>query len=282
MRSSKTSRRSFGGNAVFAWRAFPARGDASPGAYLTVPALRSAGIRVAFTTRLGGYSGDGYSSLNLSFFSGDDPDVVRANRARALEVLGADPASWTSGRQVHGDAVARVTQEEQGSGAASPDTTLAGIDALWTDVPGAVLAVLIADCVPVLIADPAGRRIATVHAGWRGLTNGVVENAVDSMGGDRSGMLAFIGPSIGPCCYEVGEDVARAARDALGEDVERRNGSIRVDLWGGATTALRRAGVTNVHLAALCTRCEPHRFYSHRAGHAARQGLLAMIEGDAA
>jgi len=87
---------------VFAWRAFPARGDASPGAYLAVPALESAGIRIAFTTRHGGFSGDPFSSLNLSFFSGDDPDVVMANRARAMAVIGGDPASWTSGRQVHG------------------------------------------------------------------------------------------------------------------------------------------------------------------------------------
>lgn len=263
---------------MFAWRAFPARGDASPGAYLAVPALESAGIRVAFTTRHGGFSDDPFSSLNLSFFSGDDPGVVMANRARALEVLGGDPMSWTSGRQVHGAQPAHVDGNERGAGADSPDTTLPGIDALWTDKPGAVLAVLIADCVPVLLADPVNRRIATVHAGWRGMTSGVIEATVDAMGGAAGALMAFIGPSIGPCCYEVGDDVAEPARARLGPEVERRNGTVRVDLWGGARIALRRAGVSSIHLSALCTRCEPHRFFSHRAGHAARQGLLATID----
>jgi purine-nucleoside/S-methyl-5'-thioadenosine phosphorylase / adenosine deaminase len=263
---------------VFAWRAFPARGDASPGAYLTVPALEGAGIRVAFTTRHGGFSGDPFSSLNLSFFSGDDRDVVIANRARALAAIGADGPSWTSGRQVHGAQPARVTPDEKGAGSDGPDSTLAGIDALWTDEPGAVLAILIADCVPVLLADPVARRIATVHAGWRGMTSGVIEATVTAMGGDPSTLTAFIGPSIGPCCYEVGEDVAEPARAALGPGIERRNGSVRVDLWGGARIALRRAGVSSIHVSTLCTRCEPHRFFSHRAGHAARQGLLATID----
>jgi YfiH family protein len=244
--------------------------------------LESAGIRVAFTTRHGGFSDDPYSSLNLSFFSGDDADVVKANRARALTTLGGDPASWTSGRQVHGTEPVRVTDRERGSGADSPDSTIAGVDALWTDEPGTVLAVLIADCVPVLLADPARRRIGVVHAGWRGMTGGVIEATVASMGGETSKLLAFIGPSIGPCCYEVGEDVAGPARASLGPEVERRNGAVRVDLWGGARVALRRAGVSAIQLSALCTRCEPHRFFSHRAGHAARQGLLAMIQERAA
>jgi YfiH family protein len=271
---------------VFAWRAFPARGDASPGAYLAVPALESAGIRVAFTTRHGGFSDDPYSSLNLSFFSGDDADVVKANRERALAVLGGDPASWTSGRQVHGAQPIHVTENERGSGADAPESTIAGIDALWTDEPGTVLAVLIADCVPVLLADPVRKRIGVVHAGWRGMTSGVIEATVASMGGqmgtEPGELLAFIGPSIGPCCYEVGEDVAGPARASLGPDVERRNGTVRIDLWGGARVALRRAGVSAIQLSALCTRCEPHRFFSHRAGHAARQGLLAVIQDRAA
>ncbi|MGZ4212008.1 MAG: peptidoglycan editing factor PgeF [Actinomycetota bacterium] len=263
---------------MFAWRAFHAQGDASPGAYLTVPALQSAGIRVAFTTRHGGYSADAFSSLNLSFLSGDDHATVMANRARALEAIGGDPASWTSGRQVHGALSARVTAAERGAGSASPDTTLEGTDALWTDEPATVLAVLIADCVPVLLADPARRRIGVVHAGWRGMTSGIIEATAASMEGDPGALNAFIGPSIGPCCYEVGPDVSEPARRALGPEVEHRNGSVRVDLWEGARIALRRAGVTTVHLAALCTRCEPSRFYSHRAGHVARQGLLATIE----
>jgi polyphenol oxidase len=264
---------------VFAWRAFPAQGDASPGAYLTVPALDGAGIRVAFTTRHGGYSNDGFSSLNLSFFSGDDPELVRANRMRALGALGAPLAAWTSGRQVHGARVEQIDPTLAGRGADSPDSTIPGIDAMWTDEPRVALAVLTADCVPILLADPERGCIASVHAGWRGMTEGVIEAAVAAMGGDPAGMLAFIGPSIGPCCYEVGEEVADVARAALGPEVERRNGSVRLDLWTGARIALRRSGVTAITTAALCTKSEPHRFYSHRAGDTARQGLIAYRVG---
>lgn len=266
---------------MFAWRAYAARGDASPGAYCTVPSLGAAGIRVAFTTRQGGISADPYRSLNLSFLSGDEPERVRANRARVLGELGASPDAWTAGRQVHGARAARVGMAERGSGAASPDTAIAETDALWTEEPDVALAVLTADCVPILLAGVMRRRIGVVHAGWRGLVAGVVEVAVGAMG--RDGLSAFVGPAIGPCCYEVGPEVAEAAVAALGAGVVRENGSVplRLDLWEGARRALREAGVTDVSAAALCTRCEPHRFYSHRAGDTGRQGLVAVI-GDGA
>jgi YfiH family protein len=241
-----------------------------------VPALESAGIRVAWTTRLGGASAEPFASLNLSFVSGDEADTVRANRARALSAVGAAPEGWTSGKQVHGAAVARVGAAERGSGAFDPGTTIAGTDALWTGEPGAALAVLVADCVPILLADPQRRRIAVVHAGWRGLVAGVIGNAAREMGGAP---LAFVGPAIGPCCFEVGEDVAGPARDALGARVVRDGArKPHVDLWAGARAALRAAGVRDVMSCDLCTRCEPHRFYSHRAGDTGRQGLLAVIE----
>jgi YfiH family protein len=249
------------------------------GAYLTMPALAGAGIRVAFTTRHGGVSGDPYSSLNLSFVSGDDPAAVLSNRARSLAAIGARPEAWTSGRQVHGAGVAGVGRAEAGAGSHSPETTLAATDAVWTEEPGIVLAVLTADCVPVLLADAARGRIAAVHAGWRGLVAGVIEAAAEAMGAGAS-TTACLGPSIGPCCYEVGEDVAGAAAASLGNDVVRGGDGARLtlDLWRSARIALRRAGIGDVRPSALCTRCEPHRFYSHRAGDVARQGLLAMIE----
>src|SRR5438067_13348366 len=98
---------------------------------------------------------------------------------------------------------------------------------MWTDEPGVVLAVLIADCVPVLLVDPAARRIATVHAGWRGMTSGVIEATVRAMGGAPDALMASIGPSTGPCCYEAGDDAAEAARAALGPAGERRKGAAR-------------------------------------------------------
>ena len=224
-------------------------------------------------------SDDPYRSLNLSYVSGDDPQLVRANRARVMDALGARLESWTSGRQIHGSAVARVTARERGSGADVPGSTIPDTDALWTDEPGTALAVLTADCVPLLLADPARRRIGVVHAGWRGLVAGVIERAVEAMG--EPGVLdATIGPAIGPCCYEVGDEVASEAAAALGDDVVRDGprGRLHLDLWRGGLDALRRAGVHAVRLAGLCTRCEPHRFFSHRAGDAGRQGLIVSLE----
>jgi len=270
---------------VFAWRALLTRngaatpGAAAPGAYLTVPALHRAGIRVAFTTRHGGFSDATHASLNLSYPSGDDPSTVRRNRARVLDALGLDQQAWTGGKQVHGAGVARVTGAERGAGA-EPGTSIPDVDALWTDEPGIALTVRTADCVPIVVVDPSRPAIAAIHAGWRGLVAGVVEAAVEAMGGG-DGTIAFVGPSIGPCCYEVGEEVAEQARAALGDDVVRVGSRERphVDLWRGTTIALRRAGLQDARSTMLCTRCEPHRFYSHRAGDTGRQALVATIAG---
>jgi YfiH family protein len=206
---------------------------------------------------------------------------VRANRALALDALGAEPSAWTSGKQVHETAVVHADEDRRGAGAFDAATTIAGTDGLWTSTPGVALAVLTADCVPVVVADPNGRRVAALHAGWRGLTAGILERGVEALreqGSAPAELMAFVGPAIGPCCYEVGDDVAAAARDALGEDaVVKGPEKAHVDLWTGARIALARAGVTRVWLAGLCTRSEPHRFYSHRAGATGRQGAIVML-----
>jgi len=256
---------------MFSWRAFSTGDGNTPGAYLTVPALALAGIHVAFTARAGGAGRGPFDALDLSLVSGDDPDVVGANRARALAAIGAEPGAWTSGGQIHGATVAHTGAADRGRGSESADSAIPGTDALWTEEPGIALAVLVADCVPVLLADPVRKRIAVVHAGRRGLIAGVVENAARAMGGE---LQAYVGPAIGPCCYDVGEDVAAEMRAAFGDETVRDG---RADLWRATRMALQHAGVRRAATTALCTRCEPHRFFSHRAGHSARQGLLAMI-----
>jgi polyphenol oxidase len=261
---------------MFAWRALAREPGASPGAVLTVPELARHGIEVAFTTRLGGRSGAPFASLNLSYSSGDDPEVVRRNRGRALAAIGGSLQDWTGARQVHSDRAVRIGDAERGAGWASPTGVIADADALWTDRPGPALVVLTADCTPILLADTRSRRIGTVHAGWRGLLGGIVERTVEAMG-DPEHLTAFVGPSIGPCHYEIGSDVSGPARDALGDVVRTVAGREHLDLWAGSLIALARAGVREVWPAALCTRCEPDRFYSHRAGARGRQGLLARI-----
>jgi hypothetical protein len=274
---------------MFAWRAFPSRGDhtgpagsgqdpAGPGAWLAIPSLEVVGIRVAFTTRLGGVSAPPFSSLNLSRASGDDAAAVEANRARALSAIGCGPDAWTACEQVHGAAVAQVGGSERGAGREA-GSSIRGTDALWTEEAGVALVIRTADCVPIVLADARRRRVGVVHAGWRGLIAGVVAAAVEAMG-DEAGITACVGPAIGPCCYEVGEDVAAPARDTFGEEIiyEGYRDLPHVDLWRATTIALERAGVTDLAIAALCTKCESHRFFSHRAGDAGRHGLVAVLD----
>lgn len=275
---------------MFAWRTFPSRDEplsgpattAGPGAFLTVPSLRQAGIGIAFTSRAGGYSAEPFASLDLSLVCEDNPELVARNRGRVLAALGVTLDAWCSARQVHGSRVQQVGTADRGRGALDPATTIEDTDALWTADRGVALAVLTADCVPVVVADPTARRIGVIHAGWRGLVKGVINETVAQMG-NPGALVAAIGPAIGPCCYEVGPEVADAARAALGEGVVRAaegpgtNDRSHLDLWRGAREALRRAGVRTSSIAGLCTRCEPNRFFSHRAGHVARQGVVAVI-----
>ena len=261
---------------MFAWRVFTREPGAGPGAYLTVPELARRGVRIAFTSRQGGRSAAPYSSLNLSYSSGDDPGVVRANRTRALAAVGGALDSWTGGRQVHGTRTARVDADRRGAGWDSPAHVVPDTDALWTDAPDVSLVVLTADCTPIVLVDVDAGRVGVAHAGWRGLTNGVIEATVAAMGGAAT-LRAFVGPSIGPCCYEVGDDVATLARERLGDVVRRVGTKEHLDLWAGSLIALTRAGVREVWPAALCTKCEPGRFYSHRAGDRGRQGALVRL-----
>lgn len=258
---------------MLAWQAFPHRPDATAGAYLAVPALERAGIYTLFSTRFGGASEAPWRTLNLSYVSGDDPQRVKTNRNRAIEAIGLDWTRWTAGRQVHGTRVQQITEPESGRGSQAPEDAIPDTDAVWTDLPGVALAVVVADCVPILLADPISRRIAVVHAGWRGLVGGVVANAA-SIFDDPSRVVGVAGPSIGPCCYEVGADVAGPASEVFGDGVLRGG---NLDLWAASAAAMHRAGIGNLTVAGLCTRCESHRFFSHRAGDTGRQAVIACL-----
>lgn len=224
-------------------------------------------IVAGFTTRLGGRSANELASLNLSAKAGDDPANLEANRRRVVAGLDAPDASWVQGEQAHAAQVAMVD--------AGVDAPIPGVDALWTERSGLALAVLVADCVPVLLADRDAGRVGVVHAGWRGLVAGVIERSVSAMGGS---LAAYVGPSIGPCCYEVGDEVADPLVERFDRSVRRETGAKpHADLWRASVFALRASGVGEIGLAAACTRCEPHRFFSHRAGSQGRQALVAAV-----
>jgi polyphenol oxidase len=242
--------------------------------FLVPTELEERGFLVTFSERTGGASEPPFDSLNIGYATGDRPEHVRENRNRLTRAVGVPP--FAAAHQVHGATVVRVGEQRAGAGFEGPPSPLGRADVLVVSHPGIPVAVLVADCVPVALASPDRGMLALVHAGWRGLANDVVGHAVASF--DRGGMVAAIGPSIGPCHYEVGEDVATAvaAGSAVGALTERRDGKLFLDLPGTITRVLHSAGVREIETAGVCTACHPKRFFSHRRdGVTGRQAMVA-------
>ena len=221
---------------------------------------------VAFSTREGGVSDGPYASLNLGRATADEPERVNENRRRLCAGVGAEPDALAMNYQHHSADVLRAragSRDERGDG-------------IWTDERGLPLLALAADCLPIVVARANGSQpaLALLHAGWRGLLEGIVPAGVSALGGGA--VSAAVGPAIGPCCYEVGEDVADRFRRAFGVGLYRDG---RLDLWSAAERALRAAGCIRVDRVDLCTACSPERFFSHRRdeGLTGRQGVIGHI-----
>jgi YfiH family protein len=228
--------------------------------------------RVAFSTRLGGVSEGAFASLNLGILTEDDPARVVENRTRLCEAVGADPDGATMAWQRHGSTVV----EAQSRGIVTPGTVYDHCDGLWSDEPGRAMLLLTADCIPIALAreNREAPALGILHAGWRGLLAGIVGNGVRALG--ARDVVAAVGPSIGPCCYDVGEEVATPFREAFGDDVVRDG---KLDLWTSAERALRAAGCARVDRFDICTSCNADRFFSHRRdeGRTGRQGVIAYV-----
>jgi YfiH family protein len=210
-----------------------------------------------------------------------DPAEVEQNRGMLTAALGVGPESLMTVRQVHGSDVYVLKDARQ----ERPDQ---GYDALVTDVPGAMLGVLTADCVPVLLFDPVMRAIAAVHAGWSGTVMGIAGRAVEAMaskfGSSPPDIRAAIGPSIGPCCYEVDEKVIGPLRESHKGWEEltspSRPGHWRLNLWETNRRTLVGAGLVpgNISGMGLCTNCNQNKFFSHRgAGGKAGRMMAAVL-----
>jgi hypothetical protein len=256
---------------------------------LAWPALDGLGAEAIVTTRDGGVSAGVYATLNLSFSVGDEPGNVVENRRRAAAAAGAGLDDLVFARQVHGAAVRVVTSADRGR-AAAPGGTAGDADALVTSDPGPVLAVLVADCVPVVLYDPRARVLACVHAGWRGTVaraTGAALAAMETLGARPADVRAGIGPAIGPDRYQVGAEVADAARDAFGPRAFLRpdgTGAWLFDLWAANRFLLREAGVPdrNIHLAGVPTGPEPGLFFSDRTARpCGRFAALARLRPEA-
>jgi len=215
------------------------------------------------TTRFGGVSLPPYDSLNLGFGTQDNPSHVLENRRLLSQSINVSLESFVVGKQVHGDCVAAVTEKDRSKGAFEYETALDATDAIITDVPGICLMVLLADCVPILFHDPVGRVVAAAHAGWKGTVKLIVKKVIeamrDSYGCRPSDILAGIGPSIGPCCCEVGAEVIPQFEAGL---VDERG---HLDLWEANRRQLLEADVRSIEVAGVCTRCNADRFFSERA-----------------
>ncbi len=226
------------------------------------------------TTRRGGFSEGALEGLNLGMRCGDDPDTVIDNRSQLSLITGAFPDLLTFGKQVHGSDVSRVTGDLIGSGCLDPETAIADTDALVTDLNDVPLVVLIADCAVVALFDPEKKAVGLAHAGWRGTVAGIaaatVQKMKDEFGSSPDDIIAGIGPSIGPCCFEVGDEVAGQFAEVLPDPekrvVESGSGRAFVNLWEANRLQLSRAGLRekNIETAGLCTSCRTDLFYSHR------------------
>ncbi|MDR5750481.1 MULTISPECIES: peptidoglycan editing factor PgeF [unclassified Caballeronia] len=254
----------------------------------------SARVRALATTRNGGVSaapfggaGAGEGGLNLGRHTGDSPEALRENRRRLLALTGTPAAAWLE--QIHGADIAEA--------GAVIDRTVTGADPVRADASvtnraNAVCVVMVADCLPVLFCDEAGRAVGAAHAGWRGLAAGIVEKTAGRVaslaGADASALHAYLGPAIGPSAFEVGEDVldafvsaaAASQRDSTAAAFRpmRSKGKYLADIYALARLRLANAGIdgTRVHGGTHCTVTERERFYSYRRDRTTGR-MAAMI-----
>jgi YfiH family protein len=242
------------------------------------------GARAAFTTRLGGVSEPPFDQLNLGVLTDDARQAVDENRRRLAAVLGHRPERIVFALQVHGtglidhsapapDAARFRGSFVNRSTTGEPRNGLAEADGHIVSEAGLAPLVFVADCLPVALRGPGG--VAMLHAGWRGLAGGILAAGAEAVGATD----AAVGPGIGGCCYEVGEEVLAAFED-LGPGVARGR---MLDLDEVARRLLGRAGVERVESAGLCTSCHPELFFSHRRdrGRTGRQAGLAWIDAEA-
>jgi YfiH family protein len=228
------------------------------------------GARAAFSTRIGGVSAGPYQALNVAVLTGDEQDHVRENRARLAGAVGRPAEGVVMGRQVHGTELCRHDGAQEPRVYADVVRSPEEVDAHATSSPELTPLVMVADCLPVALVGPGG--VAMAHCGWRGLAGGMIAKAADAVRAEA----AAIGPGIGPCCYEVGDEVLGAFADLDGVARGRM-----LDLTAVATALLEQAGVTEVESSGLCTSSNPDLFFSHRRDgeRTGRQAGLAWIDG---
>ena len=256
--------------------------------YTTFPSFdRTGKVHHAFSTRRGGVSQGWFSSMNLSLKRGDDPSAVMENFQRMSQATGTYIGDMVFSDQVHGTRILYVDQQYRGSGILK-EPMVEAVDGLITDKKHVALVTFHADCVPLFFLDPVREVIGLAHAGWRGTLYRIGANMIEMMKDDfdcdPADILVGIGPSIGPCCFEVGKDVYEPFRKAFAgwastiilpaAQEEKRY----IDLWEANEAALIECGVSPQHITVtdICTKCHPDYYHSHRfAGN--KRGIQAAF-----
>jgi YfiH family protein len=230
--------------------------------------------KAVFSTRLGGVSDGPYAELNLGILTDDDPVLVQRNRDLLAAAVGRDRDGFAMGLQVHGNKVQSHAGRPPKSAYVTRVDELVEADAQLTTSPDVTPLVLVADCFPVVLSTPGA--VGVVHCGWRGIAAGILSAALNRVGGDVENVTAVIGPGIGACCYEVGEEVLTAF---TARQLDRAFEGQRLDLGRAIHTELERGGVQSISEIGLCTSCNPQLFFSHRrdGGMTGRQAGLAWL-----
>lgn len=257
--------------------------------YIQFKNLSATGIvKHGFSTRKGGVSTGIFSSMNLNFKRGDDPDAVMENYRRMAAALNMRVEDMVLSDQTHTTNVRVITEEDRGKGILKPQD-YSDMDGMITNVPGIVLVTSYADCVPLYFVDPVRKAIGLSHSGWKGTVGHIGQKTVWKMhevyGSEPKDIVAAIGPSICQSCYEVSDDVAEAFRANFTADeaadilLDKGNGKYQLDLWKANWYVLTDAGILPEHLSVtdLCTACHPDLLWSHRKTNGQRGGLSAFL-----
>lgn len=257
--------------------------------YLTYPMFEETGmVKHAFSTRLGGVSKGGCSTMNLSFARGDSEEDVRENFRRMADVLEVEENDFAFSKQTHTTNVRVVTEKDRGKGLTKP-LDYDDVDGLVTNVQGICLSTFYADCVPLFFVDPVKKAIGLSHSGWRGTVGKIGKKTVEKMqeeyGSNPKDILAAIGPSICQDCYEVSKDVIEEFKNAFAEKYwadlfyEKENGKYQLNLWKANEYIFLEAGIEKEHIAVtnICTCCNSEFLFSHRASHGKRGNLAAFL-----
>ncbi|HWQ75658.1 MAG TPA: peptidoglycan editing factor PgeF [Syntrophomonas sp.] len=257
-------------------------------AYYTIERWLEEGVDMAFSNRAGGLSGGAFTSANMGLHVEDEPEKVTGNREKFLANFGLKLGQAVCCRQVHGDNVVMVSEQQRGLGAYLYDTSLPDCDGMVTDRIGVALLSFYADCLPVYLFDPGRRVIGMAHSGWKGTMLGIAAKTAALMGqafgSQPRNMWAAVGPGIGNCCFEISPSLANQVESNFpGSDhiLRHEAGRFTWDLALTIRRTLLQAGLRdeNICVCSECTACHPDTFFSYRRdrGKTGRMGALLNL-----